>query len=346
MGSRPRPSAFLSQTCWRTVPTIETIPEVDPNTGRQAIDPFTGEPVFRQRIFATFYRALEAGNRRETFENDYHHCIAGLKGEITKEYFWEFGYVYDEHKRVELLQGDARRSLVLDAIADGTFNPFLGVEAPKQGTLNGSSCDNVALIKVAGYVARNKFQRRDQLWDGKFGGQIFKDLPQGGFDFVAGFDFRHEELSQVPDPILLVNDQLGFSPSTLFYTQRDVAAAFVEISIPLVSSTMKIPGVYSCDFSSPGAPKDSTSTEPIPQTLPGMPRSTSKRTFRNSLCATLRFVIWHFAHRTAGRSARLMWILSSRRSSRNLISSSIRSGPAGQEMPFPRKVLRVAVRLP
>nr|MBA3387245.1 TonB-dependent receptor [Chthoniobacterales bacterium] len=204
---------------------------------------------FRQRIFATFYRALEAGNRRETFDKDYYHCIAGLKGEITKEYFWEFGYVYDEHKRVELLQGDARRSLVLDAIADGTFNPFLGVEAPKQGTLNGSSYDNVALIKVAGYVARNKFQTRDQLWDGKFGGQIFKDLPQGGFDFVAGFDFRHEELSQVPDPILLVNDQLGFSPSTLFYTQRDVAAAFVEISIPLVSSTMKIPGVYSCDFS-------------------------------------------------------------------------------------------------
>ncbi|MDQ3313904.1 MAG: TonB-dependent receptor, partial [Verrucomicrobiota bacterium] len=104
-------------------------------------------------------------------------------------------------------------------------------------------------LKVAGYVARNKFQTRDQLWDGKFGGQIFKDLPQGGFDFVVGFDFRHEELSQVSDPILLVNDQLGFSPSTLFYTQRDVAAAFVKISIPLVSSTMKIPGVYSCDFS-------------------------------------------------------------------------------------------------
>lgn len=228
---------------------IQTIPEVDPRTGMQAIDPFTGESVFRQRIFATFYRALELGNRRATFDNDFYHVIAGLKGEITKDYFWEFGCVYDEHTRVDLLQGDARRSLVLAAIAEGTFNPFVGVEAPKQGTLNGFSYDNAAVLQAAGYVARNKFETSDHLWDGKIGGQLFKDLPQGGINFVTGFDFRHEELDQVPDPILVAGDQLGFNASTIFHTKKDVAAAFVEINIPLVSSTMKIPGVYSSDFS-------------------------------------------------------------------------------------------------
>ncbi len=77
---------------------------------------------FRQRIFATFYRALEAGNRRETFDKDYYHCIAGLKGEITKEYFWEFGYVYDEHKRVEL-RADRSRAIRASVPAGDKFRP-------------------------------------------------------------------------------------------------------------------------------------------------------------------------------------------------------------------------------
>jgi outer membrane receptor protein involved in Fe transport len=229
---------------------IEEIPQIDPATGMQAIDPLTGEPVFRQRLVGTFYRSLEAGNRRFTYDSDFYHYIVGLKGEFAKDYFWELGYVYDENNRVETLRGDQRFSLIAAAIADGTFNPFLGINAPKRGTLNGFTYDNVAVLEAAGYVAMNKFQTRDQLWDGKIGGRAFTGLPQGGINFAAGFEFRHEEFSQVPDPILVEGDVLGFGPSTPFDTQQDVSAGFIELNIPLVSSTMNIPGIYNFDFTS------------------------------------------------------------------------------------------------
>ncbi|MBA3386117.1 MAG: TonB-dependent receptor, partial [Chthoniobacterales bacterium] len=188
------------------------------------------------------------GNRRSFFESDFYHFIVGLKGEFAKDYFWELGYVYDENNLLERDSGDQQFSLIAEAVADGRFNPFLGINAPKQGTLNGFTYDNVAALQAASYVAESKFETQEQLWDGKLGGRVFTGLPQGGMNFVVGFDFRHQELSQVPDPILVAGDQLGFNAAPAFDTQQDVSAAFLELNIPLVSSTMNIPGVHNLDF--------------------------------------------------------------------------------------------------
>ncbi|MDQ6912148.1 MAG: TonB-dependent receptor [Verrucomicrobiota bacterium] len=227
---------------------VATIPEIDPATGMQAIDPLSGRPVFRQRLFSVFYRANENGDRRQTFNSDFYHYIVGLKGEFAKNYFWEVGYVYDEHTQTEIDAGDDRFSIIADAIADGRFNPFVGLRAPRRGTLNGFTYDNPAVLEAASYTATNKLGTRDQSWDGKVGGRAFTALPQGGLNFVVGFDLRHEELLQIPDPILVAGDVLGFQPSVPLDTEQDVSAAFLELNIPIVSSTMKVPGIYNADF--------------------------------------------------------------------------------------------------
>ena len=227
---------------------IAAIPQIDPVTGLQALDPITGAPVFIQRLNSVSYRGFEIGNRESIYENDFYHYIVGLKGEFAKDYFWELGYVYDENNRVTINRGDQRRSLLGAAVADGSFNPFLGLEAPRQGTLNGFSYDNAAALEAATYEAASKTDTQAQSWDGKVGGRVFTGLPQGGVNFVVGFDLRNEQLSQNADPILLSGDVLGFSPAVAFDTEQDVYAGFIELNIPLVSSTMNIPGVHNLDF--------------------------------------------------------------------------------------------------
>ena len=87
-------------------------------------------------------------------------------------------------------RGDQQLSLLAPAIANGSFNPFIGADAPRAGTANGFTYDNAAALRNAGYVALAAAPRRDQSFDGKLGGRVLTSLPQGGASFVVGFDLR------------------------------------------------------------------------------------------------------------------------------------------------------------
>ncbi len=228
-------------------PIVE-IQQIDPANGMQAIDPLSGAPVFSQRLNSVSYASIEAGNRERTYDSDFYHLIAGLKGEFAKDYFWEIGYVFDEQDLVRTDTGDQRFSLLAPAVANGSFNPFVGLDAPRQGTLNGFTYDNAAALRAAGYKATSKTETQNQLLDGKIGGRAFTGLPQGGVSFVVGFDLRRQDLSQNADPILVADDGLGFDADTKFKAEQKVAAAYLELNIPFVSSTMKVPLVLQLRF--------------------------------------------------------------------------------------------------
>jgi len=227
---------------------IATIPQIDPATGLQAIDPITGAPVFAQRLTSVSYASLEVGSRDRTYDSDFIHVIAGLKGEFAKDFFWEIGYVFDRNELVRTDTGDQRFSLLAPAVANGSFNPFVGINAPRQGTLNGFSYDNVAALRAASYEAVSKTTTQDQLLDGKIGGRVFTALPQGGVNFVVGFDLRRQDLSQEGDPILVADDALGFDADTEFNAKQEVAAGYLELNIPFVTSEMNVPLVHNFDF--------------------------------------------------------------------------------------------------
>ena len=53
----------------------------------------------------------------------------------------------------------------------------------------------------------------------------------------VGFTCR-QDLSKKGDPILVADDALGFDADTKFNAEQEVAAAYVELNIPFVTSTM------------------------------------------------------------------------------------------------------------
>ena len=244
--TRSRPRASLCPVTWHAAALTTRSKRFRQST--LSATPLTHAPVFSQRLNSVSYASIEAGNRERTYDSDFYHLIAGLKGEFAKDYFWEIGYVFDQNDLVRTDTGDQRFSLLAPAVANGSFNPFVGLDAPRQGTLNGFTYDNAAALRAAGYKATSKTETQDQLLDGKIGGRAFTGLPQGGVNFVVGFELRRQELSQNADPILVADDGLGFEADTKFKAEQKVAAAYLELNIPFVSSTMNVPFVYSFDF--------------------------------------------------------------------------------------------------
>jgi iron complex outermembrane receptor protein len=227
---------------------IPTIPQIDPATGLQAIDPISGAPVFAQRLTSVSYASLEIGNRERTYDSEFFHFIGGVKGEFAKDYFWELGYVFDRNELVRADKGDQRFSVLAPAVTNGSFNPFVGIEAPRSGTLNGFNYNNLAALRAATYEAVTNTETRDQLLDGKIGGHVLTQLPQGGLNLVVGFDLRRQDLSHRGDPVLVAGDALGFDADTRFNADQKVAAAYAELHVPLVTSAMNVPLLHNLDF--------------------------------------------------------------------------------------------------
>ena len=71
----------------------------------------------------------------------------------------------------------------------------------------------------------------------------------GGIDFAIGYEHRHVASHQVPDPTQNAGDQLGFNaaPNTKF--EQVVNSVFMELTFPIITSTMNIPWVRSFELS-------------------------------------------------------------------------------------------------
>ena len=214
----------------------------------QALDPVTGAPVFAQRLNSVNYATLETGNRERTYDSDFFHLIGGVKGEVAPNYFWEVGYVFDTNELVRRDTGDQRLSLLVPAVANGGFNPFVGINAARSGTLHGFNYDNAAALRNALYEAESTTKTENQLLDARFGGRVLSDLPQGGAGFVVGVEFRREELTHAGDPVLVAADSLGYDANTQFDAEQEVGATYVELNIPIVTSAMEVQLLHNLDF--------------------------------------------------------------------------------------------------
>ena len=127
---------------------VAEIAQIDPATGKQAIDPVTGQPVYIQRLNSVSYAAIESGPRNRTYDSEFVHPIVGFRGEFAHDYFWELSYVFDRNDLTRTDNGDQRLSLLAPEVANGDFNPFVGIHAPRQGMLNGFSYDNAAALRA------------------------------------------------------------------------------------------------------------------------------------------------------------------------------------------------------
>ena len=212
------------------------------------------------------YRLVEElNNRRDLYDYDFYRYVAGVKGNFsfTGNNFlsylgYDAGAVYERADYLRIDSGDATRGGIYREIIAGAFNPFIGQNAPVTGTVptyaNGvptgmtASYDNLAAAQRASYLGRSYNYSRDFLADAKVNGNLFPGLYQGGVAFNIGGEYRQSRTQQLPDPVQAAGDQLGFVQSLPSKYRQEVQSIFGELTIPLVTSTLKIPGVRSLEI--------------------------------------------------------------------------------------------------
>ncbi len=208
------------------------------------------------------YRLVnDLGPRRSFFDKDDTRYEAGVKGDFNfqdnsfiSHFGYDSGFVYDYFNEVETDSGDATLSGIANQIALGNFNPFIGQSAPVTGVaptyVNGvptgltAPYDNATAASAASYIGTTQFLERAYLVDVKLNAHLFPNLYNGGIDIAGGYEHRSVRNQTVPDNVQLAGDQLGFNAATASRNTTDVNSIFGELSIPFVTSTMNIPGVY------------------------------------------------------------------------------------------------------
>ncbi len=240
-------------------------------------------PIFQASPFNPFGTNLQQvryrlqndlGNRRSFFEKDAYHYTAGIKGDFNiqdngfiSHFGYDSGFVYDRFDEGETDSGDATESGIdfatLGQDSSGNpapfFNPFIGINAPVSGLaptfVNGVATgqflpyDNAAAAKSASFIARSFTLARSYLVDAKFNAHLFPSLYNGGVDIAGGYEHRQERFETIADPTQAKNDQLGFNGGADSKTTTQVDSVFGELSVPIVTSTMNIPGVRSFEIS-------------------------------------------------------------------------------------------------
>ena len=252
----------------------------------------------------------ESGNRRDGFDQKFYRFEGGLKGDfnfkgqVLGSMNYDIGTVYEQYKQVRTDNGDAllsslaaqylpnataadraaavyvltnlvsgaslQRAIGLNQQFGGTFNPFLGINAPRTGTANiygrsadGSSngvvigtraYDNQAAVSRAIYTANAIDFNTATLMDARIGATFMPNLAQGGFSVSIGGEYRTEsqkhkgDPNETIDPITGNADPLGFNVDVNSDYKRTTFSAYAELSIPVVVPTMKVPLVYALDF--------------------------------------------------------------------------------------------------
>ena len=144
------------------------------------------------------------------------------------------------------------------AIAAGQFDPFIGQGAPIVGVapvydaagnqVGTAPYDNATAAANASFIGTTQFLGRNYLVDAKFNAHLFPNLYNGGIDIAGGYEHREVRTETVPDNVELAGDQLGFNAAARSKFTQKVDSVFAELSIPFVTSTMNIPGIYSFEL--------------------------------------------------------------------------------------------------
>jgi iron complex outermembrane receptor protein len=227
------------------------------------------------QLTALRYRTVqELGLRRSLFDRDYYRYVAGLNGEFNikdngfiSRFGYDTGFVYERLDQLETDSGDADGRILGQELFDGNFDPFIGQSAAVAGTApiynnqdpsapnyrNGvpigtAAYDNRAAAGRAAFLGHNFFYERDFLYDAKINAHLFPNLWNGGVDFALGYEHREIAQHSVPDPVQEEGFQLGFNSAPNTKTVQEVDSVFMELGIPLVTSTMNVPFVRSLDL--------------------------------------------------------------------------------------------------
>ena len=208
-------------------------------------------------------------NRKSFFDTDYYRYVVGFNGDFNikdnafiSRFGYDTGFVYERYDQLRVDGGDAQFTPLLAEIEAGNFNPFIGQNAPLQGsaptfTTNAAgqpvptgltqAYDNQAAAQRASYLGHSQFYEANYLVDVKVNAHLFPNLWNGGIDVAGGYEHRQLRAHSVPDPVQANGDQLGFNQAPNTKTRQEVDSFFGEIGVPIVTSTMNVPFVRSLE---------------------------------------------------------------------------------------------------
>ncbi len=225
-----------------------------------AFNPFNP---FQQFISGTSRaRLLEFGNRLFNFETDAFLTTIGFKGDKLFDGTWGYdaGFRYSEVKNTtrQTLVSNTLFNRVLNA-NDPFFDPnsaqFLGTTTPFNpftDALRGNFPSNDLPIGAATVHPTDVDVSKLATFDlNIYTTSLFK-LPAGGVGFATGAQFRRENLDQQPDQLEITGDIVGSSRTAITHGGRKDYAIYGEISVPITSPEMNIPGLHSLEFNASG----------------------------------------------------------------------------------------------
>ena len=207
------------------------------------------------------YRFADTGYQEVTVKNYQSRLLGGLRGEWNG-YDWETAVMYSEAEAKDISPNINMTALQaqLALSTPDAYNPFSGgcVDTPSYGDCSPSSqaaidaitFDMVRVSRTTLALADFRMSRPDLF-----------TLPGGPVGVAFGGEFRHESQSDDRDENVdgtftftdAVSGEVNpsnvsaVSPNPDSKGSRDVAGAFIEFAVPLVSPEMNIPFVQSID---------------------------------------------------------------------------------------------------
>ncbi len=208
------------------------------------------------------YRFVDAGPEVINVKNTEYRLLAGLRGNVVG-WDWESALVWSE-ATTEDRSNRISNTLLQQSLALETpmaYNVFNGGNLADFSNGDGTPNDP-AIIDAITVDAYRKNKTQLGMWDLRVSRPDLLTLPGGDVGVAFGAEYRYEAFADDRDDrldgtITFTNpvsgafsqsDLLGSSPTPDSSGDRDVASAYLEFAIPVISPSMEIPLIQAFDI--------------------------------------------------------------------------------------------------
>ena len=211
----------------------------------------------------TTYRPVDTGPRVFEVTDDMVRGLLGLRGSFGN-FKWETAATYSWARTDDFTKNAISNTKFQQALALSTpdaYNPFNGGNQTNNslgdGTPNSAATINSFLVGVH-RIGKTSLA----TWDARISNPKIFDLPGGSVGFASGVELRRETYQDDRDArldgtitytdivsgITYGTDVMGASPAPDVKAKRTVAAAYVELAVPVISDDMDVPLMQSLDL--------------------------------------------------------------------------------------------------
>ena len=183
------------------------------------------------------YRPVELGERFAAVETKSTRLLLGARGFFKDRWTWESALTYGDADSVDT---------ATNMLSESRLRRQLALTTPDAWNVFGPNPESV--LDQVRIHPRREGETTLALLDAKLTG-VVAELPAGPLFMSTGVEFRNEDFSDRWDAFALADDIIAQSETSNTDGDRDVASAFVELSIPLLADR---PGVHALQLSVAG----------------------------------------------------------------------------------------------